>query len=381
MRVERPVLVHVVHRLYRAGAELLAADLARSLSDEYRFAFVCLDEVGPLGEELRGEGFEVRCVERRPGVDLGTIRRMAEVMGDLGPSLVHAHQYTPFFYASSARFTAGTPRVLFTEHGRHYPDRRKLKRVVANRFLLGAGDRVTAVGGFVRDALVRNEGLAGSRIEVVYNGIDTRGFGSPRRGREEVRRELGLGAETPVAIQVARFHPVKDHATALRSMAHLTVSRPDAVLLLVGDGECRSDLERQVDELGLRRQVRFLGVRDDVADLLAASDLFLLTSVSEGVSLTLLEAMSAGLPVVATDVGGNPEVVEDGVTGLLAGRGRDVELASAMVRLLGDASLRRSMGGAGVEKARSRFDRGRMISAYRALYDAMTERGVLRLAC
>lgn len=370
--------MQVVHRLYRAGAELLSAELARSLSDAYRFVFVCLDEVGPLGEQLREEGFEVRCLDRRPGVDLGLIRRLNRLYRELLPEVVHAHQYSPFFYASSARLGGGWPKVLFTEHGRHYPDQRKLKRVLANRVLLGGGDRVMAVGDFVRDALVQNEGIAWGRIEVVYNGIDTQAFGRPERSRAAVRAELGIDEGTGVVVHVARFHPVKDHGTALRAMARVAEHSSDSVLVLVGDGEERGALEGVVSELGLGERVRFLGVREDVPDLLGASDVFLLTSVSEGVSLTLLEAMSAGLPVVTTAVGGNPEVVEDGVTGLLAGRGDDEGLAGALVRLLGDGALRERMGEAGRARAHERFDQGRMIRAYRAVYDQLLSQLDLR---
>ncbi|WP_428387850.1 glycosyltransferase [Mucisphaera sp.] len=383
----RPILVHVVHRLYRAGAELLVADLAHRAAERYRVVLVCLDEVGPLGEELRAEGFEVICLDRRPGLDFGVVQQMARVYRRLQPAVVHTHQYTPFFYASAARVgvLGRGPRILFTEHGRHYPDRRKLKRVVANRLLLGADDRVTAVGEFVRRALVKNEGLAGSRVTVVHNGIDVAGFAKPERGRADVRRSLeaslGIDREAPLIVQVARFHPVKDHLTAIRAMAGVRQRHPDAVLLLVGDGDERASIELAVAEHGLEGAVCLAGVRSDVADLLLAADVFLLTSVSEGISLTLLEAMAAGLPVVATAVGGNPEVVEQGETGWLSGRGHAEGLAEGISRLLGDEGMRARFGAAGRERVAAKFDRERMHRAYLGLYDELSggTRG-LRLA-
>lgn len=377
----RPSVVHVLHRLYRAGAELLAADLARRLGDAYRFSFVCLDEVGPLGEELLAEGYAVRCLDRQPGVDLGTAWRMARVLDELGADIVHAHQYTPFFYSASARLGMGTPPIVFTEHGRHVPDVRKLKRVMANQVLLKPGDRVTAVGAYVRDALVANEGIEHDRVEVIRNGIDAAAFGQPVRSRGEVRAELGLGEMTPVVIQVARFHPVKDHGTALRALARLRESIPEAVLLLVGDGEGRGELEGLAEEMGLDESVRFLGVREDIADLLGASDVFLLTSVSEGVSLTLLEASAAGLPIVATRVGGNPEVVEHGVTGLLADAADSTALACRLRQLLEDDGLRQTMGAAGAVRIRRWFDQTEMHESYQRVYDqVLCVRGVSQRA-
>ncbi|MEM6750628.1 MAG: glycosyltransferase, partial [Planctomycetota bacterium] len=324
----RPRIVHVMHRLDRAGAEVLADQIVRELSGEFRFAFWLLDGVGAIGRGLREQGFDVVELGRRPGLDTRVIRRLRAMMRQDRPAVIHAHQYTPFFYAAAARLTrlpAAAPPILFTEHGRHYPDVVSAKRRLANRVLLRRQDRITAVGGFVRDALVEREGLPGDRIEVVYNAVDADGFdagqdASSQAMRESARATLGLDPDTPVVMQVARFHPVKDHATSIRAIARVRKELPSAVLALIGDGPERTNLEALTHELGADDAVRFYGVRSDVADLLPAADVFALSSLSEGVSLTLLEAMAAGLPIAATDVGGNPEVVEHGQTGLLSPR-------------------------------------------------------------
>jgi glycosyltransferase involved in cell wall biosynthesis len=372
---DRPTIAHVLHQLQVAGAEVLAADLSRQLAPRFRFVFFCLDAIGPLGEALRGEGFEVIALGRRPGLDRAVARRMRGHIQRLGVSLLHAHQYTPFFYASLARRPfpwPARPPLLFTEHGRHYPDRRKAKRVLANRFLLRRSDRATAVGGFVKSALVENEGIPAERIEVVRNGIDPASFGPPdAAARRAARAELAIGDEQPVLLQVARFHPVKDHATALRAMAGVVASAPNAVLLLAGDGELRAALEAQAAALGLAGRVRFLGVRRDVPRLMAAADVFLLSSLSEGISVTLLEAMGCGLPIAATDVGGNGEVVEPGITGLLSPRGDAAGLAHNLAALLRDPALRRRLGDAGRARLLERFTRQQMHRRYAEIYGEM----------
>src|SRR5262249_4177146 len=202
------------------------------------------------------------------------------------------------------------------------------------------------------------------RVRVIYNGIDTAAFANGCHDREAVRRDLGLGADDFVILLVARLDYLKDHATAVRTLERVARSRPDARLVLVGEGPERPKIEDQVRRLGVAAGVRFLGLRQDVARLLRATDLFLLTSVSEGIPLTVLEAMAAGLPVVATRVGGLAEVVVDGETGLLAPPGDDAALAGAVLRLAADPGARRRMGRRGQERAHTVFSEGQMHARY-----------------
>ena len=371
----RPVIAQVLHRLYFAGAEVLAADLVRRLSNRYRFLFLCLDSIGPLGELLSGEGFKVADLGRRPGLDWPLAGRARKLLRRHEVSLLHAHQYTPFFYSAVGRGLGGPP-IIFTEHGRHYPDCRKIRRVLANRFLLRPRDRVTAVGQFVKQTLVDNEGIPAKRIEVIYNGIDPAPFADANceETRKSVRIELGIDPEQAVALQVARFHPVKDHALSLRAFANAARENPQAVLLLAGDGEEFQEAESTAAALGIDGRVRFLGVRTDVPRLMAAADLFVLSSLSEGVSLTLLEAMAAALPIIATEVGGNGEVVVHGETGLLSPRGDGDALAANLAFLFRDPRRRDAMGRAGRARLLTKFTQQRMHDQYAALYDQMVAR-------
>jgi len=370
-----PTIGHVLHRLHRAGAEVLAAALAHQLQTRYRFAFLCLDEIGPLGEQLRRAGFAVIELGRRPGLDFAVAGRLRRVVADEGIDLLHAHQYTPFFYSALSRMGTlpgfpGEGPILFTEHGRHYPDPRKLKRIVANRALLRDHDRVTAVGEFVKRALVRNEGLPAPRIEVIHNGIEPGPAATPAE-RRAARRVLGLDDHDRVVMQVARFHPVKDHETSLRAFALVADRLTRAKLVLVGDGEGRAACEALARELGVADRVVFTGVREDVAVLLPAADVFVLSSLSEGVSVTLLEAMAAGVPICATRVGGNGEVVDHGRTGLLSPRRDPGTLAEHVASLLSDPHRRAAMGEAGRRRLLARFTQAQMHAAYAACYDAM----------
>lgn len=367
----RPTILQVLHTLEVGGAEMLAARLARRLQDRFHFIFACLDGLGTLGKELQDEGFQVEVLGRRPGIDLACVRKLAQLASDEGVRVIHAHQYTPFFYARAPGWTGRRAPVLFTEHGRVHPDLPNRKRIVFNRLFLRDADRVVAVGESVKRALIANEGIPGGRIQVIYNGVRLADFAEDSREREEVRRELGLTATTPVAIQVARLDYLKDHSTALRTAERVQRTIPEFQLLLVGEGPERAKIEEEVRSRGLTNTVRLLGLRTDVRRLLAAADLFLLTSISEGIPVTLIEAMSAKLPIVSTDVGGVPEVVTDGETGWTAPAGDDAQLAESILCLLADPDEARVMALAGCRRAEDQFSEQQMHDAYAALYEEM----------
>jgi glycosyltransferase involved in cell wall biosynthesis len=370
-RPERPTVCQVLHSLQVGGAEVLAAGMARQLCDSYRFVFVCLDELGVLGQQLQAEGFAVEVLQRRPGLDWRLALRLARLLRRQHVDLLHTHQYTPFFYALLARLLGRRVPVLFTEHGRHFPDYPRRKRILANRLLLGRRDRVVGVGQAVRQALIANEGLRPDRIRVIYNGVPHANGAGPTSDRQTVRREIGCQADDFLLIQVARLDYLKDHCTAIRTLERVVARRPEARLVLVGEGPERGTIEAEVRQRRLEDHVRFLGLRRDVARLLAAADVFLLTSISEGIPLTIIEAMNAGLPVVATQVGGVGEIIEDGVTGLLAPAGVDAALAAQVLRLREDGALYQRLRQRGREHAQERFSEARMHAEYTRLYEEM----------
>jgi glycosyltransferase involved in cell wall biosynthesis len=364
----------VVHVMQVAGAEVLVAETVRRLGPKLAPVVLCLDAVGQLGERLTQDGVEVVALGRRPGIDLGVAGRLAREIDARRLEVLHAHQYTPFFYTALARWRARSRfHVMFTEHGRHYPDVASWKRRLVNRYLLARqADEVNAVCAFSARALAEVDGFDPRRIEVIENGVDPdRYAAAPDVGA--LRHRLGLDPSRRYIVCVARFHPVKDHAMLLDAFARVARVDGSADLLLAGDGPQRQDLEAQAAALGIQRRVRFLGVRGDVPDLLRAADIFTLTSVSEAASLTLMEAMAAGLPVVVTNVGGNPEIVRQGVDGLLVPRGDSAAAADAFLALLADAENARLMGQAARARAHERYRLDRTVSDYYERYAAAAQ--------
>jgi glycosyltransferase involved in cell wall biosynthesis len=343
--------------------------LTRRLASRYRFIIACLDEVGDLGERLIGDGFEVVQLHRRAGFDWRCVRRLGRFLKAKGVQVVHAHQYTPFAYAAATRVFGSRPQIVFTEHGRFYPDTTSRKRRVFNRVVTSRHDRLIAVGDSVRQALIYKEGLPASRIQVIYNGIDLEPVNLTPRQRTELRGVMGATDQDFLIIQVARLDAIKDHPTALRVIAASAQENANIRLVIVGDGSEKSNIERQIVELSLNNRVTLLGKRNDVPKLLAAADAFLLTSVSEGIPVTIIEALAAGVPVVSTAVGGVPEVIENDVSGFLAPAGDVGKLAASLVRLAKDPGLRDRFARQGAMRAISRFSENGMIDQYANVYD------------
>ncbi|MFO0936660.1 MAG: glycosyltransferase [Gemmataceae bacterium] len=364
----RPVRVaFVVHVMQVAGAEVLVRETIRRLNTRIEPTIVCLDRLGSIGEELKAEGVEVVDLGRKPGWDFSVSRRMAALLTRRRIDVIHAHQYTPFFYSALAKpFIRPLPKLILTEHGRHYPDIVSPKRRAFNRLVLDHfADAVNACIGFSAKALSRNDGFAGKRIQVIENGIDVDRYGPPT-DRLALRTRLGLHPTAPILVHVARHHPVKDQAMLIRGFAAANV--PGSRLVMVGDGPLRGELEALASSLGIADGIDFVGIQKNVSDWLAAADAFALTSVSEAASLTLLEAMATGLPVIVTAVGGNPEIVREGIDGLHVPRGDSAACGVAIRRILNDPALGQRLGGNARQRTHERYRLDATIASYDSLY-------------
>ena len=366
---DRPTICHVIHALGVGGAEVLVDQMIRRMQKDCRCIVAVLDEIGEIGTRLQEDGFIVEHLHRQPGIDRGCATRLRQFADREGAEILHAHQCTPFFQAMLSRGLTGRRPVVFTEHGRHFPDTPSRKRAIVNRMLLKRCDRLFGCGAAVRQALINNEGLPESRVEVIYNGVDLRALSKPTPGaRERIRAEFGYSANDFVAVQVARLHELKDHQTALKAVDEARHKIPGLRLLLAGDGDQRSTIEQTIRERRLEQTVTLAGTRKDIADLLSASDVFLMSSISEGIPLTVIEAMAARRPVVSTAVGGLPELIEHGVSGMLAPSGDASSLAASLVQLYQSADLRNQMAEVAAGRAQEKFSLQGMLNSYRDVY-------------
>ncbi|MDI1477030.1 glycosyltransferase [Polyangium sp. y55x31] len=372
----RARVAHVVLGLRAGGLERVVLDLVQGM-DRSRFdpMVIALDEPGELAPRLAPMDVPLRLLQRGQGLDPSVIGELVDLFGREGIDLVHTHNPRPHVHGALAalaarRVTGKRPRVVHTKHGRNYPD--DLGRVLANRMASALSDRIVAVSDDARRVALEIEHGSARRLVTIRNGVDTRAY--KPGDAERARRALDVPAGVLHVGCVARLSAEKDHATLILAFARVRTSHPGARLTLVGEGPERASLEALVKKFGLQGAVHFLGHRDDVAALLPGFDLFALASRTEGTSLTLLEAAAAGVPIVATRVGGNPEIVADGETGLLVPASEPAMLADAIGSLWARPDRAR-MGEAGRALVEARYGMGKMISAYETLYAE-----VLRLA-
>ena len=257
-------------------------------------------------------------------------------------------------------------RVIFTEHGRLSDAPPSAKRRMANRMLRQLPRRVFAVSDDLRHHLVA-EGFSAQQVEIIYNGIEL-SAAPTAEARAEIRRSLAVSQDTFVIGTIARLDPVKDLDTLISATVALgrSTSKPVA-LVVTGDGPERSRLEEMAARLGAGSMIRFLGHREDARSVLAGCDVYANNSISEGVSLTILEAMAAALPVVATSVGGTPEVI-DRTCGRLVPSRHVEAMERALAELATQPALRIALGQAARQRAEARFTLERMVREYRDAY-------------
>lgn len=357
-------IVHLVLGLNVGGLERMVLRLL-AYTDRARFSpSVCaLDAPGVLAPELDRLGVPLTVLPRRRGLDACLPMRLASWLRREGAQLVHTHNASPHLYGALAARLAHI-RVVHTKHGRNAPD--VPRKVLVNSFASALTDRIVAVSDDAAGVAVSLEGVNPRKVVTILNGVDTSEF---RPGFDPVaaRAELGVPAGGFHVGCVARLDVVKDHATLLEAFARLLGYRPDAHLTCIGGGPELSAIEAHASRLGLGSALTLAGERGDLAGLYAAFDVFALASRSEGISLTLLEASSSGLPVVATRVGGNPEIVADGETGYLV-RPRDPAAFADALFTVACRADRAQLGAAGRARVERRFSVERMAREYQALY-------------
>lgn len=361
----RPRIVQVIPSFRVGGLENVAVRLVTHLAPLADQAVVTPGTMGPVAERLPAGIAVFPLGETRPP-DRWLALRMAGLFRKLRPDIVHTRNWTCIDAIIGARL-AGVPVVIHGEHGREAtdPDGRNLRRRQVRRLLSPFVTEFVTVSRDLGQWLVEQVRVPARKVRTIYNGVDTERFCPGSRGA--ARQALGIPADVVVAGTLGRLDPVKDQAGLIRAFAQ-TPGTGKRVLVIAGDGPSRPELERVASELGLADRVRLLGERTDVSLILQALDVFVLPSLGEGISNAILEAMATGLPVIATRVGGNVELVREGITGSLVEPRNPHALSQALDTYLGEPARSRAHGAAGRERAVSEFGLDRMLSAYATLY-------------
>lgn len=350
------------------GAQKVLADVVTALPrDKYQVQVACLFNPGATAARLQDAGIEVVDLQMHSRLDWLVLWRLWRLLRQSSPDILHTHMFHANLVGRLSGTLANVPYIISTEHTMGQEGR--IRRLL-NKITSALCDRVIAVSQSVGTYAMEVIGIEASKVIVIANGIDVNRYTS-RLSPREARGRVGLPAGAAVIGTVGTLRKVKGTSILLRAFAGLHPRWPDTRLIIVGDGPERNNLQSLAQSLRIERSTIFTGERADVTDFLAAMTVFVLPSYWEGFGLAAVEAMAAGLPVVATRVGSLPEVILEGETGLLVPPSDPAVMAAAIEHLLANPDLGSQMGQAGRQRALVNYTRERMVTQTEELYKTL----------
>ncbi len=367
MNSDKIKIVHLVNYLAPAGKEVGIVKLLNALNDDFEPVLVVLGKVyDALGLNL----VKTRLIElgKGQGNDFSLVPKLKKIFKEVNPHIVHTHSWGTLVEGVLAAKWARVPIIIHGEHGTFHKD---FKRKWVQKIFFPLSDQILSVSALLADQLSRDLGLRRARILPILNGVDVQKFAPDAAKRKQYRTQWGFGQNDVLIGTVGRPMKVKNHQLMIRALKHLRDQGYPVHFVIVGDTPLRSlkdELVALAQSLGVADRVHFLGFQSDVPGYLNMFDIFVLPSLSEGCSNVIQEAMATGLPVVASRVGGNPELIEDGVTGLLFESNNTEALTAALRRLLDDTQTAETLGKNALRRARERFSLEKMVENYSAVY-------------
>lgn len=374
--------MHVVDHLGKGGLENGLVNLIEHL-DPTRFEHVvyAIRRLGPNADRLSANGIQVICQGKKDTDSIIQLRALARGIRQVRPDIVHSRNWAAVEAVPAARCFHGCA-VVHSEHGleRDAGANEPWRRNWFRRLAYELADRVLSVSYHLRDLHARRTGFAADRISVIHNGVDGQRFFPDQGMRRAARQELGIADGEFCIGCVGNLLPVKDHATVLKALEALWTDLKAWRLLIVGEGPERAALERFIrDHPDWKARVTLLGTSTRIPELLNALDLYVLPSIAEGISNSLLEAMSSGLPVIATDTGGNTEVVTDGKSGFLFPVGDFRRLRELILMLHADDELRRELGQGARLRVEEEFSIDSMVFKYDQIYEMLGRKAAVTI--
>lgn len=368
-----PLIAHVIYRLDVGGLENGLVNLVNHLpSDRFRHAIICLSDYTDFSKRISNPDVGLFALDKPPGNSPRMHFRLWRLLRKLRPCLLHSRNLAALECQITAAI-AGVRARVHSEHGRDMGDLDGRNRVDLGirRMLRPLVHRYIALSRDLENYLRTVVEVDGSKLDQIYNGVDTNRF-RPAQPRASLPHPMFQQPELIVVGTVGRMEPVKDPLNLARAFVRSAELMPEVRdrlrLVMIGDGQLRTQVEALLAAAGLTGQAWLPGARGGVDEILRGLDIFVLPSLSEGISNTILEAMASGLPVVATHTGGNPELVHNGNTGLLPPANDSEALAQAIVRYVKDPDLRRQHGLRARQVALERYSLGAMVNRYATVY-------------
>jgi glycosyltransferase involved in cell wall biosynthesis len=355
-------VMQVTWGLVAGGAEMYAFTVAANLDAQKYSPMLCaIDKGGALEPEIKRQGIPYFVMNRRQGIDWKLMWRLYRLFKENRVRVIHTHHFNQLFYSVLGAKLTGA-KIIHMEHSVEFLKRKRL--AMALKFLSRFCDKVIAIGNDGANALKELAGIPEDKLEIIRAGVDPANYAESKIA---ARQALGLNQEEKIAVIVARLFPEKNHKLLLEAFADVVRRVEKSRLIIVGDGVEEAAIQDEILRLNLQEQVTMMGVRRDVARILAAADLFVLSSDREGLPIAVLEAMAAAKPVVTTAVGDLPMVVQDGKTGRVVPAKNPETLADALVEILSDEEKVLNMGKNALQ-AVDAYSLQTMIAKFEALY-------------
>lgn len=332
-------ILHLVLDADIGGLQFVVFNLLKSIDRaKYRPFLGCLLNTKPLESAFKGIDVQFISLNKPANLDVFLPFKLAKILKEKDISLIHTHNTGPYLYGAIAARLAGVPVIIHTEHGRTFPDKKRLMR--AEKILSIFTNQIISVSNILKQNLMRYENISSNKIRVVHNGIDVDRFcRRPSHEAKAIKKELGFEPDDFIIGNVARLDTVKDHENLIKAYAVVQEKVPQAKLLIIGEGPLKNEIVKLVNELEISQNVTFLSARKDIPELLNVIDIFVLSSRNEGISLTLLEAMASERAVIATEVGGNKEIIQHRLNGFLVPPSDFIKLSGAILELLNNKDL------------------------------------------
>ncbi len=361
-------IMQITHDLNYGGLQKLVVDISKNLDkSRYQVSVCVLREGGPLEEELLKE--DIKIIKLPPannGIDYLSFWKLFKIFREERPNIIHTHNTQPFVEGGIAAILAKTPVHVHTDHGRQFPDKRRY--MFAEWVFSHFANQMVAVSENLKKDISKYESISPDKIKVILNGIDGNKYKN-KIDKNKKRQELNIDNRyNPILGFVGRLSSEKGLTYLIKAMKNLVKEFPNILLLIVGDGGLLEELTQEAKALGLENNIRFLGPRPDINEILGILDVFVLPSLREGLPLVLLEAAAASLPIIATEVGGNKQVVTDGINGFIVKPGDVISLYNAIKQLIIDEGMRKEFGCKSFDLFINNFTIDKMIKEYETIY-------------
>lgn len=361
-------VLHLTFDMRIGGTEMVIKNIIEGLNSyDLIMSIFCIETpLGPWGEELKNKGVQINSATRNAGFDFNIVKKIRTHIIQHNIDIIHCHQYTPWVYGTLAAALTKT-KVVFTEHGRFYPDSASWKRRLINPLLTFCTNKITSISKATKSALEEFEYISPRRIDVIYNGIAE--VTADAKEAAIIREGLNIPKDGVILGTIARFDPIKNHLMMLDAFAKARKENPNLFLIMIGDGTERPKVESKINELNLKDFVRLTGYQPNPSNYLLLFDIFLLSSLSEGTSMTLLESLSLGIPCIVTDAGGNAEIIENNYNGAVTPNA-DINAFSEAILKLAISDLT-DMRKSARKRFEQRFTNTIMNEQYHAIYEQL----------